>query len=242
MASVVRIVTWNCRQGFDAKASALLALKPDIAVVPESSWRPAISEPGLFASAVPHLWAGAILMKGLSVFAPTAERLERVAPQVDALGEVGLAAEAWHGAQRTSVVGVWTVPTSKGGNPYLTAARGIMERYAAVLERGEAVVAGDFNISGKTDQAGLVAFKRMMRERFGLVSAYHAFHGIEIGEEREGTLWWRGKEDAHYHCDFVFVPATWRVTAVEVGSFAEWGGNEAVARSDHAPVVVTVER
>jgi exodeoxyribonuclease III len=238
----MKVVTWNCCQGFDGKAGALLALRPDIAVVPESHSRPAIAEASFFQRAVPHRWTGSLVAKGLGLFGPTADRLESIDPVRDAPGECGIAARAWHGNQQTTVVGVWTVRGSKSGNSYLKAAQGIISRYSDILEGEDAVVAGDFNVSGKTDRAGLLSFVRMMQERFGLVSAYHTFTGLGIGEERDATLWWQGKESQPYHCDFVFVPAAWAITNVEVGSFAEWGAADAMARSDHAPMIVSLER
>lgn len=72
----MRVVTWNCCMGTDRKVPAMLdRLRPDIAVVPESSRRPRISEPSLLGDAVPHAWTGTFDNKGLGVFAPTALEL-----------------------------------------------------------------------------------------------------------------------------------------------------------------------
>ncbi len=220
----------------------MLALNPEVLVVPESCQRPQIAMSSLFNRAVPHLWDGVLPNKGLGVFAPGADELKLIAPESGGSGSIGIAGGACHGAVNTTVVGVWTVPGTVGRNPYLAAAAGIVDRYQKTLGSGNAVVAGDFNVSGRTDRAGMVAFGRMMKERFGLVSAYHAHAGVEIGDERGGTLWWRGKLADAYHCDFVFVPAAWRIRRVEIGSYEQWGAPGVVARSDHAPVIVDVER
>lgn len=238
----MRMVSWNCRQGFDAKAAALLALAPDIAVVPESHQTPAVALGSLFDEPVPHVWAGTIPGKGLGIFAPGAVSLDRVAPDNESHGEYAVAGRALHGAVETIVVGVWTVPYATKGDPYLAAASGIVDRYATALASGHAILAGDFNLSGRTCLAGLTAFAGAMRERFGMVSAFHTHHGIQIGGEDVGTLWWRGDEEQAFHCDFVFVPATWKITRVEVGAYAVWGSATSAARSDHAPVIVDVER
>lgn len=243
--SAMRIVSWNCRQGFDAKATALLALAPDLAVVPESHQTPAVALDSLFEKPVPHLWTGTIPGKGLGIFAPGAVSLERVTPDKESPGAhsvAGRALHALHGKVETIVIGVWTVPHVTKGDPYLAAASSIAERYATILATGHAILAGDFNISGRTCLAGLTAFSQSMRERFGMVSAFHAYHGVPIGGENVGTLWWRGDETQAFHCDFVFVPATWKITRVEVGAYAAWGSATSVARSDHAPVIVDVAR
>lgn len=73
---------------------------------------------------------------------------------------------------------------------------------------------------------------------FGLKSAWHDHTGEVVGQESAATLWWRGKEEAGFHCDFVFVPRAWEVTAVQIGSHSAWGSGP--HRSDHAPVIVDV--
>jgi hypothetical protein len=238
----MRIVSWNCRQGFDSKTGALLRLAPDLAILPESHQRPAIAGESLFGNPVPHLWTGLLPSKGLGVLAPGATSLEMLPPENDRAGNHGIAGRARHGSDETTVVGVWTVPLASVGDPYLAAAYGIVEKYATALASGNAIMAGDFNVSGRTCLAGVTAFFREVRERFGLVSAYHAFHRVEVGGEPAGTLWWRGDERAAFHCDFVFVPAAWTITNVELGSYEAWGSSSAQARSDHAPVIVDVAR
>ena len=238
----MRIVSWNCRQGFDAKAEALLALNPAIAVVPESLSSPAIAQRSLLAFPVPHLWTGNIAAKGLGLFAPGADSFEVIDPENDSSGALGIAGRAFHGDRETTILGVWTIPGSKGGNPYLEAAHGIVDRYAKVLASGSAICAGDFNVSGRTDLRGIRKFSEMMKSRFSLISAYHAFHGLKIGDEPTGTLWWRGKENDSFHCDFVFVPESWRIQNLEVGSYEMWGAENSIARSDHAPVIVDLDR
>lgn len=236
----MRIVAWNCRQGFDAKASALLALGPDIAVVPESKQLPAITQASLLAPAIPHRWAGPLATKGLGVFAPGADSLDVVDPERSVPGDWSMAVKARHANRETVVVGVWTVP------PYLAAANAIVNRHEEALASGNAILAGDFNVAGNTngraDKAGLLGLMKRLRERCGLVSAYPAWTGHAVGEESVGTLWWKGDPAQAYHCDFVFVPQTWRILKVEVGGYAEWGAPGAKARSDHAPVIVDVER
>lgn len=238
----MRIVSWNCRQGFDAKANALLALAPDLAVVPESHKSPAIARTTLLDRPVPHLWVGTIPQRGLGLFAPSAKSLDYVAPDRPGPEEYGIAGRAVHGAVETSVLGVWTIPAAGSGDRYLTAASGIVERHAKTLMSGHTILAGDFNVSGRTCLAGLTNFAQELNERFGLVSAYHAHFGVPIGAESAGTLWWNYHEEQPYHCDFVFVPEAWKITSVEVGCFAKWGTADATARSDHAPLIVDIVR
>jgi exodeoxyribonuclease-3 len=114
----------------------------------------------------------------------------------------------------------------------------VLETWSDVIAKEPTVIAGDFNASAKSRSPAHLR-NVATAERLGLASAYHAFHRLEHGNERDMTLRWigRGKVESRYHCDFVFVPAGWldAVRGVTVGEWAEWIDS---GRSDHAPVMV----
>ena len=58
----------------------------------------------------------------------------------------------------------------------------------------------------------------VLRDDFGLVSAYHAHTGHAPGEEQP-TLYWQWKHHQPYHVDYCFVPEPWvgHIRSVEVG-------------------------
>src|SRR5262245_33237528 len=64
----MRIVIWNCNMAFHRKYDALLALEPDVAVIPECA------NPGLIERSAPQfkptsmVWVGDWRHKGLGVF------------------------------------------------------------------------------------------------------------------------------------------------------------------------------
>ena len=54
------------------------------------------------------------------------------------------------------------------------------------------------------------------------MSAYHSFCGESFGEETRPTHYFRRKEDATFHLDYVFclsVPWAQHITKVEVGRY-----------------------
>ena len=97
------------------------------------------------------------------------------------------------------------------------------------------VMAGDFNAS--KSPAHLRNVERLASR--GLVSAYHAHHGVEHrSTEEHPTSFHMWQQTRPFHMDFVFVPREWRIDAVDVGLFEDFsyrGGS-----SDHVPVVVTI--
>ena len=98
--------------------------------------------------------------------------------------------------------------------------------------------AGDFNSSPSVQGQERASqwFLQRMREKLGLVSAYHHLSGEAHGEETRAS-YYHGKKEAHpFHIDYCFVPEAWVdcLTGVEVGSFADW------PQSDHRPLTVDI--
>lgn len=241
----MRIVSWNCNMAMHRKADALLALKPDIAVVSEcaepfqlgkksqTDWLE--SEP---------VWIGQNPAKGLAVFGfngyhpclseSYSTRLRYVAP-------VHIS-----GPNNFNLLAVWAQNASAGitrkrqPGPLRLA----LSKYREFLTSMPSVVAGDWNSNAIWDKPGW-RINHMAKvdilARMGLVSAYHEITGDQQGQEIVPTLYWRNrtKYGPTYHIDYIFMPRDW-VTDVEhfsIGSFEEWCGN---GLSDHVPIVLSV--
>ena len=216
--------------------AALRELSPDILVVPESS-----SCPKLAQANMPHRWSGKpmIPLKGLGIFAPTAQALSIIgAPE--AIHQFSLAVRVVLGSSELNVLGVWTLPSSGGGyrSKYLNSLNGILQERDDLLLAGNVVVAGDFNTSGSLDPQELPELFESVRDRYGLISAYHRATGEALGSESKWTHWHRGKADAGFHIDFVLIPEVWALQAVSVGVIEQWGSPNGLANSDHAPLTV----
>ncbi len=132
-------------------------------------------------------------------------------------------------------VGVWT------HEPFIKVAWEAMTACAEEAERRglPVVAAGDFNISQcVVDQRHRAPqFIKDMRDKLGLVSAWHHSTGEALGEETRPTYYHRRKESDPFHIDYCFLPETWtdRLTGVEVGSFEDW------PQSDHRPLTVALD-
>jgi len=131
-------------------------------------------------------------------------------------------------------VNFWAMtPQNVGGLAYTAQAERMIDR---LPDDGlPTVVAGDFNHSKFPPH--LKNVRRLGERR--LVSAYHKFHQIKpVDEEKEMTRYSRGRDDPSWHIDLVFVPKSWTITNVEVGTFDQYPGR---GRSDHVPVTVTTD-
>lgn len=136
------------------------------------------------------------------------------------------------GPVRFRFVGFWAMTPKFAGYSYPQQATRLIKQLPH--DGVPTVVAGDFNASKSQPHLRNV----QSLEALGLVSAYHAYHGLKhSAKEIHPTSYFHWQESRPFHMDFVFVPAEWRIHSVEVGTFEDYPGRRL---SDHAPVTVSI--
>jgi len=85
---------------------------------------------------------------------------------------------------------------------------------------------------------GALSFSVLTFRKLGLVSAYHAFHHVEHGEDAHATYFHQFNASRPWHIDFCFVPEGWtgRLANVTVLDGQDWS-----KRSDHRPLLVEIQ-
>lgn len=238
----MRLVAWNCNMALHRKVDALLALKPDVAIISECASPERLREKckADWIEAEP-VWMGRSLDKGLGVFAFNGfslEALRTASPGLHYILPVHVT-----GPVCFNLLGVWAQNASAGivRKHQKGPLRRALSRYRAFLSEGPAVIAGDWNSNAIWDKPGWQVnhmTKVDILARQGLVSVYHAWTNEAPGEETQPTLYWRDRKRdwPTYHIDFVFAPEAWigRIAEFHIGTFEDWCGN---GLSDHAPVV-----
>lgn len=245
-AGHLRIVSWNCAGALQRKWSYLLALQPDIAVIPEACNPQRLGYP----STVPDEpgqseWIGRLQHKGLAAFSFGDWKLTRH-PQCDERLEWILPL-AVTGPIDFTLIGVWSmnhrasqpVPEGLPRSQPLAAA----ELYDFEGERGRLAVVGDFNSAPQWDKPSRPKFANMIKRysEVGLCSAYHRLADEPFGAETKPTHWWRDRkiDGPRYHIDYAFIPEAWVESAdLDVGGFEQW---VKVAGSDHAPLILDID-
>jgi len=219
----VRLVTWNCAGGFTNKWSALLSLEPDIAIIQECSSRTEVEAMDLGWEAA---WCGRV-PKGMAVIARPGITVARLAQTFQWTLPFRVTGDA-----EMEAIAIWAL--SPGDTKHSYGRQGLL----AVAELDQlpdcAWVAGDFN---SWDHPAHLEMIDQMRRR-GFVSAYHAYRGVARNVELEPTFFQYRHRDKPFHIDLQFVPTTWTIKSVEVGTFDDY---VATGLSDHVPVVVTVD-
>lgn len=242
----MRIVAWNCNMAFDRKVEGLLTLRPDIAVICECAEpeRLRLRSKAIWIESAP-VWIGRNLHKGLAVFAfngYTVRLADAYHPALRYIAPVHV-----EGPRECNLLAVWAQNASAGGvrKGQSGPLRRSLSRYADFLAVRPAIVAGDLNSNSIWDKPGWrinhSTKVKILEQKFGLVSAWHAVRGERHGEETVPTLYWRDRtrDGPTYHIDYVFLPADWiGKVRVDIGTFESWC---AAGLSDHAPVIVDID-
>jgi exodeoxyribonuclease-3 len=242
----VRLVAWNCRSGFPRKLEALLALGPDVAIIPECCSLDILNSkaPGLAPTSA--LWVGDNPNKGRGVFAFGSHRLVRDEAYDPAIQYALPVRVEGPGQSTFHVVALWAHHGLSGRTmstlgPTLQA----LAAYEEFLCARPSIVAGDFNNHVRWDKTGKAwnhANTVATFERMGFVSAYHVFEGLQQGAERHPTFYWRTRtvDGPTYHIDYVFLSqaSVGHLQSLAVGSRDDW---IATGLSDHAPLIVDLD-
>ncbi len=240
----VRLIVWNCNMALHRKAAALLALRPDVAVICEVAAPALLRARGADWLESEPVWVGDNPHKGLAVFAfngYAARLADRHVPSLRHIAPVHV-----DGPTAYNLLAVWAQNASGGvtRKHQLGPLRRALGAYRDFLTARPVIVAGDLNSNAIWDKPGWRinhTAKVEILAGLGLVSAYHALTGEAHGAETTPTLYWRDRTQAGptYHIDYVFIPTPWiaGVRELTVGRFEDWCGR---GLSDHVPIVVDV--
>ena len=133
------------------------------------------------------------------------------------------------------VFGMWSHGRDSRG--YVDDVLRSLDAFSDVIQSRPTIILGDMN-SGTTLDGLVSKHHTGLIEAFsdlGLVSAYHASHGIELGHEKHATYRHRFKNVDPWHIDFCFGPKGWadHITNAELLDDERWR-----VESDHHPLVV----
>jgi len=133
------------------------------------------------------------------------------------------------------LIAVWSCPERTDYKTYVTTVRKALQRHPEWLDNGNAVVAGDFNSNTVWDQktgGGHSSLVKELEDR-GLRSTYHSHFDEEQSKETRPTFHSHWSQNEPFHIDYVFIPKTWSIEALEIGSINKW-----LAHSDHCPIIL----
>lgn len=225
----IRLLTWNCAGDLSKCTPAVLATRPDIAVLTEV---PAMPKGTL--GDISHEWIGAPGSRhGLAVVGFNGWRVRQV-PEMQPEERLFLPVQI---VKADSMMNVAGACVKRAGN-YVRPTLSALARLEPFLKSAPSILAGDFNQSRSFDARRPAGGKfQSVIDRLsdlGMRSAWHTFSGDEFGVESMPTLYMRWHEQARFHVDYVFASNRIRVMAATIGSYADFTNT---GMSDHLPLV-----
>ncbi len=227
--SSLRLIAWNCHHGsLSTRLAELAAFAPAIVFLQECKPTETLPLMG------PFLTQNVNAQKGIALASLNTDyHLEKLKPRENR-GRAVMGATV-SGPVSFTALGIWSQ-----GPHYVDDVMRTLKAYERVLRSGPTIVMGDLNSgTNLADTRSPNKGHSRILDTFadlGLVSAYHAFHHFEHGQETHPTYRHQGKPSQPWHIDFWFVPVSWVVVGVEVLDGKEWA-----TRSDHLPLKVDVQ-
>jgi hypothetical protein len=224
------LATWNCQARDDL--SVVSSFDADVLVLTEPRFNRLPPE-------YKSLWIGENGKKGIAIIPSLTTTLVQIM-DIPALPSQVILAHVT-GSISFLLLAVWTQKKDE----YVEGLHRALDLCEKRMASYPTVIMGDFNSNAiwdherKRKDRGVSHTDLVRRlDDLGLVSAYHVHFAEKQGQETLPTYYHCKKKQKKWpsHIDYCFLPKTWAVTDVTVGTFEEWR-----AFSDHMPLVVTVD-
>lgn len=233
----MKLITWNCNMAFRKKASAILALQPDILVVPECEHPSKL----VFPEGVQHytdaLWFGANENKGLGIFSYGNFHLKKLRIHDPALKLI-VPVAVTGGSIDFTLFAIWANNPGDPDGTYVEQVWKAIHLYHKRINKKQTILAGDFNSNTIWDRKYRTGNHSHVVARLAkksIHSVYHLYHEQEHGKEEHPTQYMYRHKDKPYHLDYCFASKDLldKISSVEIGTYDQWA-----MYSDHVPVMV----
>ena len=226
--SHLRVVTWNCRSGSAEKRfSELASYDPHLVFLQECRPEEMPQSPNVVCRRSINRWKDVVLMAPASSCQLGARAVSRGGGRAAVTAQV-------EAPLRFVVLGIWA-----RGPRYVDDVMRTLQAHANLLRSGPALVMGDFNSGSRLGRRSMLTrhHNRLLEfcAQHELVSAYHAFHGIDPGNELHATYYHQFRRSQPWHIDLCFIPQAWLPHLVNVTVI---DGPRWARRSDHRPLLV----
>jgi exodeoxyribonuclease III len=237
----MKIIAWNCNMAIRKKAGIILALQPDILVIPECEhpdklkFNPEISKP------VDTLWFGKNLNKGLGIFSYSNFRftvLDIYNPDLKMVIPISV-----KGKNIDFILfAVWANNPGDPDGHYVEQVWKAIHHYDDLLTNKKIILAGDFNSNTIWDRPRRKGNHSAVVEylhKKGIHSVYHKHFNQVQGKEEHPTQYMYRHRDKPYHLDYCFTSTYFskKLISVEIGDYDYW-----IPYSDHVPVIATFNK
>ncbi|MBC8048220.1 MAG: endonuclease/exonuclease/phosphatase family protein [Fimbriimonadaceae bacterium] len=233
----MRIITWNCNMAYRKKAKYVLALTPDIVIIPECEHPDNLKWDAYTKIPTDICWEGMNINKGLGVFSYSNykfEMLDEYNPDIKTIIPIRIKNKK----KEFILFAVWANNNADAGYQYVGQIWKAIHFYDKILSANNIIFIGDLNSNTIWDkpkrQHNHTAVVKMFQER-NIFSVYHKHFNQIQGREEHSTLYMYRHNDKTYHIDYCFASSEFcnRLKDVQIGGYDNW-----IKFSDHMPLIV----
>lgn len=238
----MRIIEWNCQGAFRKKNSKILALQPDILIIPECENEDKLKFGKLTPKPTDFFWYGDSGHKGIGVFSYSDYKFE-ILKEFNPNFRHIIPLKVMSKNSSFLLFAIWTKDNKE--NPelgYISQVWLALEYYARLLNLSSIFI-GDFNSNQIWDDKHSVNYNHTDVVEFfrnnNILSMYHEQNKVAHGQEKEHTFHMYRKLEKPYHIDYCFASADFFNTGfdIQLGKPNEW-----LEHSDHVPMIIQTER
>jgi len=222
---------------FRKKADYILALNPDILIIPECEHPDKLRLGENMRLPTDVIWYGTNTNKGLAVFSYRNYKLELLDIHNPELRYV-LPLRVTNGPVYFTLFAIWANNPQDKDGPYITQIWKAIHFYDNQILDNKTILAGDFNSNTVWDKFYRKGNHSTVVEKLAqknIFSTYHKFYSQEQGKECHPTLFMYRHQNKPYHIDYCFASSDFieKLINVEVGLYDDWKHC-----SDHKPLSV----
>ena len=221
---------------FRKKAEAILALQPDILIVPECEHPERLQFPAATQPPKDSLWFGTNEHKGIGIFSYSHYRFKR-SPRYNSKLKYIIPIEVTGGNFPFTLFAIWANNPTDPDGTYVEQIWKALKFYKNIVT-APVILMGDFNSNSIWDRPRRIgnhsAVVKVLAEK-DIHSAYHQHFNQVQGKELHPTLFLYRHQDKPYHLDYCFasVDLLKKMSSVTIGEYEKWSHF-----SDHVPLIV----
>lgn len=235
----MRIIEWNCQGAFRLKNKDILALKPDILIVPECEQENKLKFGLLTPQPNDFLWYGDTGKKGIAIFSYSNYKF-RLLKEFNPNYRYVVPLEVTDGKNSFLLFAIWAMDNKQ--NPlarYIGQVWNAINYYQTILGENSILI-GDFNSNQIWDTKDRVAnhtdVVNFLKE-LTIESLYHKQFDEEHGKESLKTFYMYRNVEKQYHIDYVFashkiIENGYKLT---IETSEKW-----IDKSDHIPLILDI--
>jgi exonuclease III len=237
----MRIIEWNCQGAFRKKNNKILALKPDILIVPECESKQILKFETLTPMPSDFFWYSDSGNKGIGIFSYSDYKFELL-QEFNPKFRYIIPLRVSDSNSSFLLFAVWAMDNKEKSNEsYIGQVWLAMNYYSHILDF-DSIIIGDFNSNQIWDAKERVGNHSAVVEflnKHNIISLYHKKNKVNHGQEKEYTFFLYRKLKRPYHIDYTFISKNLITNNcnIKLGNPTDW-----IELSDHIPMIVDIEK